>query len=219
MKPVTLISGDVTVTNEFENLKIALMNLWKWSSNPKVKKFVFDANTPVSKKDFTTLYLMQLKSFYDARDKNIEQGAEFENDPIPYFVILCQGSCVGFISTFNGMLFVIIEEGFWRRKIGTTAVKLICRYIIEEGNYHRVSAFFSKSNWVAKKFFTSIGFKTEGVLREALKFDNSYVDAFMMSLVETDMLEWETPEVEEKEEPEVQESAEVPIEEDSGIRE
>ncbi|GAA0592867.1 GNAT family protein [Virgibacillus siamensis] len=86
----------------------------------------------------------------------------------------------------NSCNFRIWIAGATGKGFGTEAVRLTMAYAFEDIKLHRVELEVYDFNPRARHVYEKAGFKHEGTKREALKFDEEWVDAHTMS-----MLDWE----------------------------
>jgi RimJ/RimL family protein N-acetyltransferase len=69
------------------------------------------------------------------------------------------------------------------RGLGTEAVRLITGYAFDRLRLHRVALEVYAFNPRARRAYEKAGFVTEGVLRDALRWDDGWVDAVVMSVL------------------------------------
>lgn len=69
------------------------------------------------------------------------------------------------------------------RGLGTEAARLIVGYGFEHLGLHRISLEVYAFNPRARRAYEKVGFRTEGVLRESLRYNNEWVDATLMSIL------------------------------------
>ncbi|XVX19914.1 GNAT family N-acetyltransferase [Actinomycetota bacterium] len=72
------------------------------------------------------------------------------------------------------------------RGLGTEAVRLVVGYGFETLGLHRISLEVYAFNPRARRVYDKAGFVHEGTLREVLRFDDEWVDADVMALLESD---------------------------------
>jgi RimJ/RimL family protein N-acetyltransferase len=76
------------------------------------------------------------------------------------------------------------------RGVGTEATRLLIDYVFEEIDdppVNRIELEVFTFNPRAIHVYETIGFRREGVRRQALRWDGSYVDAVVMSIVRSDL--------------------------------
>jgi RimJ/RimL family protein N-acetyltransferase len=76
---------------------------------------------------------------------------------------------------------VIVEPG---KGFGKTALKLIQKRVFEEYQAHRLWLDVFEDNYRARRVYESVGFKQEGILREAVRRGESYDSLVVMSMLE-----------------------------------
>lgn len=76
---------------------------------------------------------------------------------------------------------VIAQPG---KGYGKVALRLIIKKVFEEFKAHRFWLDVFEYNHRAKHVYESVGFQTEGLLRDAVKRGNSYHSMFVMSMLE-----------------------------------
>ncbi|WP_174612751.1 GNAT family N-acetyltransferase [Virgibacillus ihumii] len=86
----------------------------------------------------------------------------------------------------NSCNFRIWIAGATGQGFGTEAVQITMTYAFEDLKLHRVELEVYDFNPRARHVYEKAGFKHEGTKREALRFDEEWVDAHTMS-----MLDWE----------------------------
>ena len=70
------------------------------------------------------------------------------------------------------------------RGLGTEAVRMIVGYGFEELGLHRISLEVYSFNPRARRVYDKVGFVAEGVLRDALRYEEGWVDATVMSILD-----------------------------------
>lgn len=78
------------------------------------------------------------------------------------------------------------EKSCWNRGLGTDAMRLICAYGFDTLNLHRIELEVYAGNSRARHVYERIGFRLEGVRREAHWAEGAWEDVFVMALLETD---------------------------------
>jgi UDP-4-amino-4,6-dideoxy-N-acetyl-beta-L-altrosamine N-acetyltransferase len=69
---------------------------------------------------------------------------------------------------------------------GTRIYEAIKKYCFDEMNCHRVWLQVLQTNAVGKRLYSSAGFQYEGILRQAVFRNGSYVDYCLMSILESE---------------------------------
>lgn len=72
------------------------------------------------------------------------------------------------------------------RGLGTEATRLIVAYGLEELGLHRIELSVFAFNPRARHVYEAVGFKQEGVRRDALRFGEKWIDEISMSILATD---------------------------------
>lgn len=69
---------------------------------------------------------------------------------------------------------------------GTQALELLVRFGFVDLHLHRISLHVFADNAVAIRTYEKVGFRREGVLRDAAYVDGRYVDVVIMGILKTD---------------------------------
>lgn len=114
-------------------------------------------------------------------------------DPdLRYFILDEDGRAVGFVllagitSENNSVEFrriVVVEKG---RGFGRTAVELVQVYCFENLGAHRLWLDVVETNRRARTLYESAGFRTEGILRDALKQKGTFHSLVVMSMLSSE---------------------------------
>ncbi|MFD7158544.1 GNAT family N-acetyltransferase [Kribbella sp. NPDC059898] len=83
---------------------------------------------------------------------------------------------------------ILIGPAGQNRGLGSEATRLIVGYGIEELGLHRISLGVYAFNPRAQRAYEKAGFKREGVLRDALRWDGEWVDEIVMSVLATEWI-------------------------------
>jgi RimJ/RimL family protein N-acetyltransferase len=78
----------------------------------------------------------------------------------------------------------MIGPGGRDRGLGTEALRLIAGYGFERLRLHRISLEVYAFNPRARRVYDKAGFVAEGVLRDALRYGDAWVDAIVMSVLD-----------------------------------
>lgn len=78
---------------------------------------------------------------------------------------------------------IVGDEGDRERGLGTEAIEVLLRYAFEELGLHRVGLSVFEFNATAISAYEKLGFREEGRLRQALRRDETFYDAILMSLL------------------------------------
>jgi diamine N-acetyltransferase len=82
------------------------------------------------------------------------------------------------------MTIIIGERDAWGKGYGKEVGHLLLSYAFEHLGFHRISIGVVGFNKNALKFWKSLGYRKEGVERDAYFYDNKYSDGIMMSILE-----------------------------------
>lgn len=86
-------------------------------------------------------------------------------------------------ANFRIAIFSSAERG---KGIGTWVTKATCDFAFSELKLHRLELDVYSFNSRAERMYLKVGFKKEGIRREAVMIENRYVDDIIMALLETD---------------------------------
>ncbi len=82
--------------------------------------------------------------------------------------------------------FRIWIAGAHGRGLGTEATRLVVDHAFHVQGLHRIELEVYDFNPRARHVYEKVGFRHEGTLRQALRFDDGWVDAHLMALLNTD---------------------------------
>jgi len=80
----------------------------------------------------------------------------------------------------------IAEKENWNKGFGKETTQLMVDYAFDTLNFNRIQLHVSKENTRAIDVYEKIGFVNEGTLREAMYFDNRYIDFYVMGILKKD---------------------------------
>ena len=83
---------------------------------------------------------------------------------------------------------MIGEKSAWGKGYGTEATRLVVRYAFEELHLNRVQLHVYAYNLRGIRVYEKVGFRREGVLRQAHVYDNRFWDTVVMAMLRE---EWE----------------------------
>jgi RimJ/RimL family protein N-acetyltransferase len=75
---------------------------------------------------------------------------------------------------------------FFGRGLGTEAARLILAHAFDSVGLHRIALEVYAFNPRARRVYDKLGFRAEGTLRHALRWDGAWVDAHVMSVLGTE---------------------------------
>ena len=84
--------------------------------------------------------------------------------------------------------FRICIAGATGRGLGTEATRLVVRHAFETERLHRVALEVYAFNPRARRVYEKVGLVVEGTMRDALRFDDGWVDAHLMAIIVGDWL-------------------------------
>ena len=79
-----------------------------------------------------------------------------------------------------------LKKEFCGKGVGKKALLLLLDYSFHTLNFHRLEAEVAAYNQAAQKLFEKLGFRQEGVLREAKFYNGRYFDILRYGLLKTD---------------------------------
>ncbi len=82
---------------------------------------------------------------------------------------------------------VIGEKSYWDGGYGTDTMRTLCRFGFAEMNLHRIQLEVLAGNDRAKHVYEKIGFRVEGVRRDAHFRHGAYRDSIIMGLLEGEL--------------------------------
>lgn len=153
----------------------------KWSNDAELRKLIGEV-APMSRADTEKWYGELLA----------------DKDRVWFVIVLKKGKRVigqaGLLrmdipSRSTDMTIIIGERDAWGKGYGKEVGHLLLSYAFDHLGFHRVSIGVVGFNKNALKFWKSLGFKKEGVERDAHFYDNKFSDGIMMSILEDEYRE------------------------------
>jgi RimJ/RimL family protein N-acetyltransferase len=150
----------------------------KWSNDAELRKLIGEV-APMSRTDTEKWYRELLA----------------DEDRVWFAIVLKKGDRVigeaGLLRMFRpwrstDMTIIIGEKDEWGKGHGTEVGHLLLHYAFGQLGFHRISIGVVGFNKRALRFWESLGFKKEGVERDAHYYDNEYSDGIMMSILENE---------------------------------
>jgi RimJ/RimL family protein N-acetyltransferase len=166
--------GERVVLRPFD--KRDLPHIQRWSNDAELRKLIGET-APMSQAEAEKYY----------------KRVRADKDRAWYMIVLKKGNRVigeaGLLRMFRpwrstDMTIIIGERDAWGKGYGKEAGRLILDYAFRHLGFHRVSIGVVGFNKNALRFWRSLGFKKEGVERDAHFYDNKYSDGIMMSILE-----------------------------------
>ncbi|MCD4705416.1 GNAT family N-acetyltransferase [bacterium] len=125
--------------------------------------------------------------------EDIRRWIEFHdnNNNEALYLIDYEGVVIGHVGLYNidhraqnaEFAIMIGDNSYIGKGIGSKVSKLMLKIGFEELNLHRIYLSVIDSNILAIKLYNSIGFKQEGVLRDAQFKNNQYLNLIIMSIL------------------------------------
>jgi RimJ/RimL family protein N-acetyltransferase len=150
----------------------------KWSDDAELRKLIGEV-APMSRADTEKWYKELLA----------------DKDRIWFAIVLKKGDRVigeaGLLRMFSpwrstDMTIIIGEKNEWGKGYGTEVGHLLLHYAFRQLGFHRISIGVVGFNKRALRFWESLGFKKEGVERDAHYYDDEFSDGIMMSILENE---------------------------------
>jgi len=111
----------------------------------------------------------------------------FEKDKIFFAICLNDNRLIGFlnltINQRNATLGITIDRSYWSKGYGKEATELALDYCFNTLNLHRVELWVFEFNERAIHLYEKLGFKKEGVHREAVYKKGKYWDVIDMGML------------------------------------
>lgn len=110
-------------------------------------------------------------------------------------VINQAGDLIGYLSLRrmnptdrNAEFGIALGPAHWNQGCGTDATRTLIRFAFAEMNLHRVTLRVADYNPRARRVYEKVGFKVEGVLREARWWNGAWHDTIVMGLLAHEFL-------------------------------
>ena len=81
------------------------------------------------------------------------------------------------------------EKEFWNGGYGTDTMRTMCRFGFQMMNLHRIELDVLAGNDRAKHVYEKVGFKVEGVRREAIFKYGRYIDVYQMGVLPEEFID------------------------------
>lgn len=153
-----------------------LPHIQKWSNDAELRKLIGEV---------ASMSRVETEKWY--------KDLLADKDRLWFVIVLKRGDRVigeaGLLRMFRpwrstDMTIIIWEKNAWGKGYGTEVGHLLLDYTFRRLGFHRVSIGVVGFNKRALKFWKSLGFKKEGVERDAHYYDDKYSNGIMMSLLE-----------------------------------
>lgn len=87
---------------------------------------------------------------------------------------------------------LLVDPAVHRRGIGLAAVRLACRLVLVESDFHRLQAETYGDNGAGQQLFQAAGFTREGVRRRAYRRRGRWIDGVLYGILAEELPgEWE----------------------------
>jgi RimJ/RimL family protein N-acetyltransferase len=166
--------GERVVLRPFD--KRDLPHIQRWSNDAELRKLIGEI-APMSQ--------AEAEKFY--------KELQADENRAWFVIVLKKGKRVigeaGLLRMFRpwrstDMTIIIGERDAWGKGYGKEAGRLLLDYAFQQLGFHRISIGVVGFNKNALRFWKRLGFKKEGVERDAHFYDNKYSDGIMMSILE-----------------------------------
>jgi aminoglycoside 6'-N-acetyltransferase len=123
----------------------------------------------------------------------MEHGFPFDEAESQRFAIVVDGEVAGLIQwgddstddTRHAYVDIFVGDGYAGRGLGTEAMRMMTRRLIDEHGYHRITLDPATENAQAIRSYEKAGFRSAGTLRRSYREDRSgeWRDELLMELV------------------------------------
>jgi len=152
---------------------------YRWFNDPEVTEFL-TARYPFSHR--------QEREFLESVSTPGYHGAEFAIETLDGAYIGGCGITAGRPENREGTLGIAIgDKSYWNGGYGTDAMRVLCRFGFDMMNLHRIQLEVFSENARAIRVYEKIGFRVEGVRREAFYKYGRYLDVMVMGLLEGEL--------------------------------
>lgn len=142
-----------------------------------------------------TRYLAARYPYSMAQEREFVAGTVTYNDASFAVVTLADDRLIGNVTLRNAkpenrsadLGLMIGEKELWGRGYGTDALRTACRFGFEVMNLHRIELEVLSEHTTARKLYERVGFREEGVRRDAHFKFGRYFDSVVMSVLEGEL--------------------------------
>lgn len=179
----TLVN-DVVLLRPF--IEADLEQLGQILADPEVLRLTGSVNSTSAAQGAHSVLDQKTRDWYLTRDEPTDRLDLAVVDPV-------SGLCVGEVVVNDldeenrvANFRILIGVKGRNRGLGTAATSLLLEYVFTTTNLHRIELEVYAFNPRAAHVYERSGFTFEGTRRDALIFDERYVDAHLMSILATD---------------------------------
>jgi RimJ/RimL family protein N-acetyltransferase len=151
----------------------------KWHNDPDVRKLSRCGGLPVSR----TSEEEDIEAARTAREVYLLIVQKTSNTPVGFV----RGKIIDIPARTVWLRFAMGDTATWGRGFAREALTLFLKWLFTEQNMHRVTLETYAANKRAVTFFTKIGFKKEGMLRQAVYIDGAYEDIISFGLLKHEL--------------------------------
>ena len=151
----------------------------KWHNDPDVRKLSRCGGLPVSR----TSEEEDIEAARTTREVYLLIIQKATNKPIGFV----RSKIIDIPAGTVWLRFAMGDTAMWGRGYAREALTLFLKWLFAEQNMHRVTLETYATNKRAVTFFTKIGFKQEGVLRQAVCIDGAYEDIISFGLLKHEL--------------------------------
>lgn len=152
-----------------------------WHNDPEIRKLALGGRLPYTK---------------EAEEEDIKTASQSDKKAYLMIVKKSDDKPIGFIpldfwDPFCGIVWlriIIGDKNSWGQGYGSDALRCTLCWLFQELNVHRVELETFATNERALNFFKKIGFKQEGVRRQAHFSEGQYHDVVLFSLLKEEFL-------------------------------
>ena len=147
-----------------------------WHNDHELRRLGSGGGLPVTKEKEE----QDIKSSYSSKDEAYLMVIKKENNKAIGFIRI---NCLTRISKDVWLRMIIGDKKAWGRGYASEALQSVLKWLFYELNIRRITLETYATNKRALKFFEKMGFKKEGVLREAHYADGKYYDIISYGLL------------------------------------
>lgn len=150
--------------------------LQKWHNDPDIRRSARLGELPVT-------YTKEEEDIRVARDSQDEVYLLIVSKQTDIAVGFIRLNMIDRVSKNMWLRMIIGEEDARGTDLARDALRLVLEWLFSEQNAHRVTLETYETNKRALRFFEKVGFKQEGVIREAVYIDGEYSNIISFGLL------------------------------------